>query len=311
MSSTVKTIAQLLQWAVIQLADSESPKLDAEVILCSLLEKDRSYLFTWDDKVMADDIISRFSTLITRRQAGEPVAHILGFREFWSLELEVSPDTLIPRPDTEVLVEQALACMPADACQVLDLGTGTGAIALALASESPQAIVTAVEYQQGAAALARRNAQRCGFDVTVLQGSWFTPLTANQRFDVIVSNPPYIERNDPHLAMGDVRFEPLTALVADDDGLADLKHSSSTQMVGCWWSMALNKVQRYGRYLAHQIITRLLRIKIMVITIELLSDNEKKLNHGFCNTTAHHYANIKCVDVFCTFCLHGEAIPVS
>lgn len=224
MSSTVKTIAQLLQWAVIQLADSESPKLDAEVILCSLLEKDRSYLFTWDDKVMADDIISRFSTLITRRQAGEPVAHILGFREFWSLELEVSPDTLIPRPDTEVLVEQALACMPADACQVLDLGTGTGAIALALASESPQATVTAVEYQQGAAALARRNAQRCGFDVTVLQGSWFTPLTANQRFDVIVSNPPYIERNDPHLAMGDVRFEPLTALVADDDGLADLKH---------------------------------------------------------------------------------------
>ena len=224
MSSTVKTIAQLLQWAVIQLADSESPKLDAEVILCSLLEKDRSYLFTWDDKVMADDIISRFSALITRRQAGEPVAHILGFREFWSLELEVSPDTLIPRPDTEVLVEQALACMPADACQVLDLGTGTGAIALALASESPQATVTAVEYQQGAAALARRNAQRCGFDVTVLQGSWFTPLTANQRFDVIVSNPPYIERNDPHLAMGDVRFEPLTALVADDDGLADLKH---------------------------------------------------------------------------------------
>lgn len=224
MSSTVKTIAQLLQWAVIQLADSESPKLDAEVILCSLLEKDRSYLFTWDDKVMADDIISRFSALITRRQAGEPVAHILGFREFWSLELEVSPDTLIPRPDTEVLVEQALACMPADACQVLDLGTGTGAIALALASESPQAIVTAVEYQQGAAALARRNAQRCGFDVTVLQGSWFTPLAANQRFDVIVSNPPYIERNDPHLAMGDVRFEPLTALVADDDGLADLKH---------------------------------------------------------------------------------------
>ena len=224
MSSTVKTIAQLLQWAVIQLADSESPKLDAEVILCSLLEKDRSYLFTWDDKVMADDIISRFSALITRRQAGEPVAHILGFREFWSLELEVSPDTLIPRPDTEVLVEQALACMPADACQVLDLGTGTGAIALALASESPQATVTAVEYQQGAAALARRNAQRCGFDVTVLQGSWFTPLAANQRFDVIVSNPPYIERNDPHLAMGDVRFEPLTALVADDDGLADLKH---------------------------------------------------------------------------------------
>ena len=220
----MKTIAQLLQWAVKQLTDSESPKLDAEVILCFLLEKDRSYLFTWDDKVMEDDIIRRFTALIMRRQAGEPVAHILGYREFWSLELEVSADTLIPRPDTEVLVEQALACMPSHACQVLDLGTGTGAIALALASELPQATVTAIEYQQGAAALARRNVKRCGFDVAVLQGSWFEPLKASQRFDVIVSNPPYIDAHDPHLAMGDVRFEPLTALVAADNGLADLKH---------------------------------------------------------------------------------------
>ncbi|PKH05734.1 peptide chain release factor N(5)-glutamine methyltransferase [Moritella sp. Urea-trap-13] len=220
----MKTIAQILQWAVKQLTDSESPKLDAEVILCFLLEKDRSYLFAWDDKVLDDDIISRFSALICRRQAGEPVAHILGYREFWSLELEVSADTLIPRPDTEVLVEQALACMPTFACQVLDLGTGTGAIALALASESPQATVTAVEYNQAAAALARRNAQRCGLDVEILQGSWFEPLGREQRFDVIVSNPPYIEEHDPHLAMGDVRFEPLTALVADEDGLADLKH---------------------------------------------------------------------------------------
>ncbi|SQD80018.1 peptide chain release factor N(5)-glutamine methyltransferase [Moritella yayanosii] len=220
----MKTIAQLLQRAVKQLTDSESPKLDAEVILCFLLEKDRSYLFTWDDKVMDDDIIGRFTALIMRRQAGEPVAHILGYREFWSLELEVSADTLIPRPDTEVLVEQALACMPTHACQVLDLGTGTGAIALALASESPQATVTAIEYQQSAVALARRNVKRCGFDVAVLQGSWFEPLKAGQCFDVIVSNPPYIDAHDPHLAMGDVRFEPLTALVAADNGLADLKH---------------------------------------------------------------------------------------
>jgi len=114
--------------------------------------------------------------------------------------------------------------MPSQTCQVLDLGTGTGAIALALASELPQATVTAIEYQQSAAELARRNAKRCGLDVTVLQGSWFEPLDREQRFDVIVSNPPYIEEHDPHLAQGDVRFEPLTALVADDDGLADLKH---------------------------------------------------------------------------------------
>lgn len=224
MTETGKNIAQCISWATAQLANSESPKLDAEVLLCHLLDKDRSYLFTWNDKLVDEPVWHDFAALIARRQQGEPVAHILGYREFWSLQLEVSADTLIPRPDTEVLVEQALARMPTDACHVLDLGTGTGAIALAIASECPQAQVTAIEYQVTAAELAKRNAQRCQLPLTVLQGSWYQALTEQQQFDVIVSNPPYIEANDPHLGQGDVRFEPLTALVAEDNGLADLQH---------------------------------------------------------------------------------------
>ena len=220
----VKTIAQLVQWAAALFTASDSPKLDAELLLCHLLEKDRSYLFTWDDKVVADDICQAYAALVNRRQAGEPIAHILGFREFWSLELEVSADTLIPRPDTEVLVEQALAYIPAHNSRVLDLGTGTGAIALAIASECPLAQVTAIEFNPAAKALAERNAKRCQLAIDVRQGSWFTPLTSTELFDVIVSNPPYIEAEDPHLSQGDVRFEPLSALVADENGLADLRH---------------------------------------------------------------------------------------
>lgn len=220
----MKNITQLLAWAMTQLTASDSPRLDAEVLLCHLLQKDRSYLFTWNDKVVDDATIRNFSTLVARRQLGEPVAHILGYREFWSLELEVSSDTLIPRPDTEVLVEQALTCIPDQPCQVLDLGTGTGAVALAIASECPQATVTAVEFQQKAAELARRNALRCQLSVNILQGSWFEPIASDLRFNVIVSNPPYIEADDPHLGQGDVRFEPLTALVAAQDGMADLAY---------------------------------------------------------------------------------------
>jgi len=224
MIKTAKDIAHCVRWATAQLANSDSPKLDAEVLLCHLLEKDRSYLFTWNDKPVSEQVWDDFSALVLRRQQGEPVAHILGYREFWSLQLEVSADTLIPRPDTEILVEQALARIPANSCTVLDLGTGTGAIALAIASECPQAQVTAIEYQMAAAELAKRNAKRCQLKLNVLQGSWYKPLAQAQLFDVIVSNPPYIEANDPHLAQGDVRFEPLTALVAEGNGLADLQH---------------------------------------------------------------------------------------
>lgn len=219
----VNTIELQLRWAAAQLVDGESPKLDAEVLLCHLLQRDRSYLFTWNDKVLSESVIAEFQALVKRRVAGEPVAHIIGYREFWSLPLEVSADTLIPRPDTERLVELALDCLPQGPCSVLDLGTGTGAIALALASERADAEVSAIEYQSAAAELARRNSSRCGIPITVLQGSWYEPLlNSGKSFDVIVSNPPYIDAEDPHLGLGDVRFEPATALVAADEGLADL-----------------------------------------------------------------------------------------
>ncbi|MFX4312046.1 peptide chain release factor N(5)-glutamine methyltransferase, partial [Enterobacter sp. 63] len=165
---------------------------------------------------------------LARRKTGEPVAHLVGEREFWSLPLYVSAATLIPRPDTECLVEQALARLPATRCCILDLGTGTGAIAMALASERPDCDVTAVDVMPDAVALAQRNQQRLGLsNVTVLQSSWFSAL-ANRTFAMIVSNPPYIDEHDPHLAQGDVRFEPLTALVAANEGLADLDHIVST-----------------------------------------------------------------------------------
>lgn len=230
MTAFRKDLAYCIQWAMKQCEQSETPKLDAEVLLCHLLNKDRSYLFTWHDQIVADDIWEQFSAFVARRQQGEPVAHILGFREFWSLQLEVSPDTLIPRPDTEILVEHALACLPSGTVRVLDLGTGTGAVALAIASESPDATVVAVEYQANAIELAKRNAQRCNLALDVLHGSWFEPLVEAKaaRFDVIVSNPPYIEPDDPHLSQGDVRFEPLSALVAPEKGLADLRHIIDT-----------------------------------------------------------------------------------
>lgn len=148
----------------------------------------------------------------------------MGEREFWSLPLYVSAATLIPRPDTECLVEQALARLPATPARILDLGTGTGAIALALASERPDCQVTAVDVMPDAVALAQRNLARLALpNVTVLHSSWFTAL-GDRQFETIVSNPPYIDEADPHLAEGDVRFEPRSALVAADHGLADLSH---------------------------------------------------------------------------------------
>ena len=151
------------------------------------------------------------------------MAHLTGVREFWSLPLQVSAATLIPRPDTEVLVEQALARLPGGPCALLDLGTGTGAIALALKSERPDADVWAVDRMPAAAALARTNSAALGLPIEVRDGSWFAPLSDAPRFAMIVSNPPYIDGADPHLHEGDVRFEPRSALVAEEQGLADIR----------------------------------------------------------------------------------------
>lgn len=163
---------------------------------------------------------ARFEALLARRQAGEPVAYLLGRQGFWSLELEVSPATLIPRPETELLVELALARLPAgQSLRVADLGTGSGAIALALARERPQAHVVATDASAEALTVARRNAARLGLGrVEFRDGDWLVPL-AQERFDLIASNPPYIEQDDPHLAQGDLRFEPPAALASGADGL--------------------------------------------------------------------------------------------
>ncbi|WXL24778.1 peptide chain release factor N(5)-glutamine methyltransferase [Ectopseudomonas mendocina] len=218
----MSTIEQLLASA--QLPESPTAQLDIELLLANALGKNRSYLRTWPERELDAEQLERFNQALARRQAGEPVAYILGQQGFWTLELEVASHTLIPRPDTELLVETALSLIPATPAHVLDLGTGTGAIALALASERPAWQVTGVDRIAEAVELAERNRQRLGFNhARFLQSHWFSAL-AGQRYQMIVSNPPYIAADDRHLNEGDVRFEPSSALVAGADGLDDIRH---------------------------------------------------------------------------------------
>ncbi len=195
-------------------------RADAEALLLHVLDRRRSWLFAHADEPVAMDVQTAFSALVERRAGGEPVAYLTGRRGFWSLDLEVTTATLIPRAETELLVDLALARLPVDTpVRVLDLGTGSGAIALALASERPQARVTATDASAAALAVAERNARRLGLErVRFVSGDWFAPL-GNQRFDLIVANPPYIEAADPHLARGDLRHEPPSALASGRDGL--------------------------------------------------------------------------------------------
>ncbi len=214
-------IASLLRSA--ELPESPTARLDIELLLAAALGKNRSYLHTWPERIVTTEAAATFSEYLERRRSGEPVAYILGQQGFWKLDLEVAPHTLIPRPDTELLVETALERLPATPAKVLDLGTGTGAIALALASERGGWQVTAVDRVAEAVALAERNRERLRLgNVRVLESHWYSALQG-ERFDMIISNPPYIRAADPHLVAGDVRFEPASALVAGDDGLDDLR----------------------------------------------------------------------------------------
>ena len=210
--------------AVLRVASERIETADARLLLAQALGRPISWLYAHGSDHLDDIAMQRFQRLLEGRIAGQPVAYLTGTRGFWSLELEVTPDTLIPRPETELLVELALARLPqGSGVRVADLGTGSGAIALAIASERPRASVVATDASQAALTVARRNAAGNGItNVEFRHGSWFVPL-ANERFDLIASNPPYIAEGDPHLEQGDLRFEPAAALSSGRDGLDDIR----------------------------------------------------------------------------------------
>jgi release factor glutamine methyltransferase len=216
----------LLARAAMRLAGSgsPSPRLDAEVLLCHVLDVDRTWLYTWGDRQVGTFPRARFEALVAARAVGHPVAYLTGQREFWGLALATSPHTLIPRPDTETLVEVLLELAGAAPGRLLDLGTGTGAVALAFASERSDWDVLGVDRVPEATALAESNARRLGMaNVRFMRSDWFSAL-GRERFTLIASNPPYVEPDDPHLTQGDLRFEPTSALVSAQKGLADLRH---------------------------------------------------------------------------------------
>jgi len=201
---------------------SESPRLDAELLLTQALDVPRSYLFTYPEDTLDAAASDRFFAAVRRREEGEPLAYIHGEKEFWSLSLMVSPDTLVPRPETETLVQEALSVIPRNEhCDVLDLGTGSGAIALAIATERPMTQLVATDLSDAALAIAVENARQLDIiNITFLSGDWTEPVS-EQTFDVIVSNPPYVKSDDP--ALQQLQHEPLFALAAGEDGLAAIR----------------------------------------------------------------------------------------
>lgn len=219
MAEGAVTIAEALRYARERLAGGDSPRADAEILLAHVLGRPRSYLVAWPEQALAPEAWAAFQRLVARRAEGMPVAYLTGTRGFFGLELAVTDAVLIPRPETELLVEAALERLPHGPCALADLGTGSGAIALAIASVRPEARVVAVDASPRALAVARANAERLGLrNVELRQGDWCQGL-GDERFDMIVSNPPYIRAGDPHLGQGDVRFEPAMALASGPEGL--------------------------------------------------------------------------------------------
>jgi len=221
----IDTIAKAVAYAEQQLDQiSDSPKLDGQILLAHVLNKPRSYLYTWPELPLSDVHKQAFDNFLAKRVEGEPIAYLVGYKEFWSLTLKVSPATLIPRPDTEVLVEAVLENHQQESISCLDLGTGTGAIALALASECKHWQINAVDFNDDAVELAKQNAKKHLLtNVSIFQSNWFSNIPAGKKYQIVVSNPPYIDPSDHHLDEGDVRFEPKSALVASNHGLADIE----------------------------------------------------------------------------------------
>jgi release factor glutamine methyltransferase len=218
-----KSIKTVLAQATAQLPTEEAA-IEAQLLLQHVLGKNRAFIIAHGDDTLDTVALAQYGTYIKRRQLGEPIAYIIGEREFYGLSLTVSPATLIPRADTETLVDAALAKLsPTQHTHVLDLGTGSGAIALAIAKMRPDTHITALDASPEALAIAQQNAKKLGIpNVQYVLSDWFSALKQEQ-FDVIVSNPPYIQTNDPHLSQGDLRFEPATALASGDDGLLAIK----------------------------------------------------------------------------------------
>lgn len=228
------TVAEILRAARID-------PLDARVLLQAALGVSHAYLAAHPGDVVAGERLARYLALAARRAAGEPVAYLTGEREFFSLEFKVTPAVLIPRPETELLVELALERIPQDAsCRVLDLGTGSGCVAISIAKHRPRARVTATDRSRHALEIAAENARALGVhNIDFAQGGWFAAI-GGERFDVIVSNPPYIAEGDPHLRQGDLLFEPRQALTAGPDGLNCIREivaQANNHLVGGGWLM--------------------------------------------------------------------------
>jgi len=241
------TTRQLASVAKLQVAATNPPldpdeavresRLDAELLLCHCLEKPRAYLYTWPERTLTDKQLGLFNSLIERRLSGEPVAYLTTQREFWSRTFDVTPDTLIPRPETELLVELSLSKLEGTNGPFLDLGTGSGVIAITVAKERKDIPVFATDISDAALKVASANANKLKAVVTFKLSSWFDALETKQ-FSVIASNPPYIAHDDPHLAVGGLPFEPLTALQSSDNGIGDItaiiKASPEYLLTGGW-----------------------------------------------------------------------------
>lgn len=271
----MNTVASCLRQAEAQLfqAGIRDAAVDARWLLCHVLQRNEAWLRTWPEASIDSVQQQQFQKLLERRERGEPIAYLTGRQGFWTLDLEVTPDTLVPRPDTELLVEAALERFGQEPINVLDLGTGTGAIALALKSERPSWHIVASDVDKPSLELTRRNAQMNGLNIHCLQSSWFSNIPP-QPFHLIVSNPPYIESDDPHLQGEGVRFEPLRALVSGADGLdaiREITHRAPDYLVsgGCL-------MLEHG-YLQAEAVRNILQVNGFqsVATLKDLADNER------------------------------------
>ncbi len=226
MPETNNTIDALLKSAKETLSSKhyDTAAVDAEVLLCHTLNKSRSFIYSWPEYTLTKQQQDDYRKLVEQRLSGQPVAYLVGMRDFWSLELDVCKDVLIPRPDSELIVELALEKIPTTAkWHIADLGTGSGAIALAIATERPDCYLYAVDISNCALNVAKSNADKLKItNIEFIEGNWFKPL-ADRQFEIIVSNPPYIAENDRHLMAGDVRFEPKQALISGKDGMDDIQ----------------------------------------------------------------------------------------